>query len=57
MSKSVSIKSYTEATDWKKVLSAYTEVFKKRVFRKGSDVYNRMMKISLAIQKYDSFNR
>ena len=57
MSKPVSIKTYRESADWKTVLSVYTECLKRRVFCVGSNIYNRMMKISLAVQKYDSFNR
>ena len=57
MSKPVSIRTYTESADWKKVLSVYTELFRNRVFSAGSNVYDRMMKISLAVQKYDSYNR
>lgn len=57
MSKPVSIKTYRESADWKTVLSVYTECLKRRVFCVGSNIYNRMMKISLAVQKYDSYNR
>ena len=57
MPKPVTVRTYTESADWKKVLSVYTELFRNRVFSAGSNVYNRMMKISLAVQKYDSYNR
>ena len=55
MSKPVSIKTERDFRTWKEVLSVYVELYRERVFRKGSNVYDRMMKISTAIQKCNPF--
>jgi len=53
--KAVVIKTERDFRTWKEVLSVYVELYRERVFRKGSNVYDRMMKISTAIQKCNPF--
>ena len=44
-----------DVRNWQDVLSVYLELYKKRVFRRGSGTYNRMVSIMLSLHYYNHY--
>lgn len=54
--KEVEISVYSrDLRRWQEALSVYLELYRKRVIRKGSGAYNRMVEIMISLHFYNHY--